>query len=195
MEIKVNPLYPKQMNGPVISANGNAVDAEFSDAEAIENYLYELSIATAQETELESIGCLIGYPRPLVPDGFNNENVFIFGSLPLQQDIEIGFSQVGTEVGGQLSTITLSDTDYMSLGMYRKFLTSIAVLKRYGLTLKSVDRIASVLSNDYTISYNEDNDIVITYGENIGFKNLWILSKLFYRIATAPQVLIQTEGE
>lgn len=193
MAIPVNRLYPKQMNGPVISANGEAVNAEFADAEAVENYLYELSISTAQETELENIGRIIGYPRPLVPEGFNNENVLILGSLPLEQDFDIGLATVGETLGGQLSTVTLSETDFMSLGTYRKFLTSVAILKRYGITLKSVDKIASVLSDNYTISFNEDNDIVIQYSENIGFKNLWILSKLFYRIATAPQVLVQSE--
>ena len=195
MAIPVNRLYPKQMNGPVISANGEAVNAEFADVEAVENYLYELSISTAQETELENIGRIIGYPRPLVPEGFNNENVLILGSLPLEQDFDIGLATVGETLGGQLSTVTLSETDFMSLGTYRKFLTSVAILKRYGITLKSVDKIASVLSNQYTISFNEDNDIVIQYTENIGFKNLWILSKLFYRIATAPQVLIQSAEE
>lgn len=193
MAIPVNRLYPKQMNGPVISANGETVNAEFADAEAVENYLYELSISTAQETELENIGRIIGYPRPLVPEGFNNENVLILGSLPLEQDFDIGLATVGETLGGQLSTVTLSETDFMSLGTYRKFLTSVAILKRYGITLKSVDKIASVLSDNYTILFNEDNDIVIQYSENIGFKNLWILSKLFYRIATAPQVLVQSE--
>lgn len=193
MEIKPNPLYPQQMNGPVISATGNAVNAEFADADYIENYLYELSIATAQETELENIGRIIGYPRPLVPVGFNDENILIFGSLPLEQDIEIGLSTLQEAIGGQLSTVILQDSDFMALGTYRKFLTSIAILKRYGITLKSVDRIASVLSDDYQISYNADHDIVIEYANNIGFKNLWILTKLFYRIATEPQVLIQSE--
>lgn len=196
MAIKPNPLYPSQMNGPVISANGNAVNSRFYDAEFIENYLYELSINSAQETELENIGLIIGYPRPLVPEGFNSENVFIFGTLPLEQDINIGFSTIGQELGGQLSTVVLSETNYMSLGTYRKFLSSMAILKRYGITLKSVDKIVSILSDQYEISYNEDNDIVVTFNVNIGFKNLWILSKLFYRIATAPQVKIQSsQGE
>ena len=75
MAITPNRLYPSQMNGPVISVNGMAVDNRFSDAEAIEKYLYELSIDKADDTELDSIGLLIGYPRPLVPEGFNAENI------------------------------------------------------------------------------------------------------------------------
>ena len=82
MAIEPNRHYPKQMNGPVISANGEALNSRFEDAAAIAEYLYGLSIATAKETELENIGRLIGYPRPLVPEGFNQENLFIFSTLP-----------------------------------------------------------------------------------------------------------------
>ena len=196
MGITANPFYPSQMNGPVISAHGNALCFECSDAEFIGNYLYNLSILTAQETELENIGLLVGYPRPLVPEGFNDENILILGPVPLEQDPDIGLAELGSTLGGQLSTIVVSETDFMGLGTYRKFLESVAILKRYGITLKSVDRIVSVLSNNYDISFNQDGDIVVEYKENIGFKNLWILTKLFYRIATAPQVIIMSgQGE
>ena len=64
MALEACKYYPKQMNGPVISANCIAVGNETSDAQAIEDYLYGLSIATAQETERENIGRIIGYLRP-----------------------------------------------------------------------------------------------------------------------------------
>jgi hypothetical protein len=81
----------------------------------------------------------------------------------------------------------------MDTGTYRKFLKSIAQLKRYGVTLKSVDLIAKNLSDNYTLSFNADGDIVIEFAENIGYKNIWILTQLFYRIATEPQVLITSD--
>lgn len=196
MAIEPNRLYPHQMNGPVISANGNAVNSRFEDAEAIEKYLYDLSIDTADDTELDNIGRIIGYPRPLVPEGFNAENIMLLGPVPMETDPEIGLASVNFQVGGELSTIVPDDSNFMNTGMYRKFLKSVAQLKRYGVTLKSVDQIAATLSDNYTISYTEDADILIEYGENIGFKNIWILTQLFYRIATAPQVLITSdEGE
>ena len=195
--IKPSKYYARQMNGPVLSANAEALDQELNDAKAIENYLYNLSIDTAKETELENIGRIVGYLRPLVPEGFDSENVLLLGNLPLVQDEEIGLSTVGSQIGGQLSTIQTSDTNYMSLGLYRKFLKAVAELKRYGITLKSVDFIASTISQDYTIEWDEDTqDIIITFNDNIGFKNIWILTQLFYRIATEPQVLVVSdEGE
>ena len=195
--IEPSKYYARQMNGPILSANAEALDQELNDAKAIEHYLYNLSIDTARETELENIGRIIGYLRPLVPEGFDSENVLLFGSLPLTQDEDIGLGTVGSQVGGQLSTIQTSDTNYMSLGVYRKFLKAMAELKRYGITIKSIDFIASSISDNYDIEWDEDTqDIIITFHENIGFKNIWILTQLFYRIATEPQVMIVSdEGE
>ena len=193
MALEACKYYPKQMNGPVISANCIAVGSETSDAQTIENYLYGLSIATAQETELENIGRIIGYLRPVVPEGFDAENILLLGTLPLAQEETIGLSTAGSQVGGELSTIVLSETNYMDLGTYRRFLRSMAILKRYGITLKSVDQIASLVSLNYELEIDENADIVIHFQENIGYKNLWILTQLFYRIALAPQVLIESQ--
>lgn len=193
MALEACKYYPKQMNGPVISANCIAVGNETSDAQAIENYLYGLSIATAQETELENIGRIIGYLRPVVPEGFGQENLLILGTLPLIQDELIGLGTIGSQVGGELGSIIPSDTNFMELETYRRFLTSMAILKRYGITLKSVDKIASLVSMNYELEIDENADIVIHFQENIGYKNLWILTQLFYRIALAPQVLITSE--
>lgn len=190
MAIAPNEHYPKQMNGPVISAFGKARDDEYKGAEAVEDYLYGLSINTAQETELENIGRIIGYPRPLVPEGFNEENILLLGDLPLAQDPLIGLSTINSEVGGQLSTVERSETGFMSLGMYRKFLKNVAYIKRYGITLYTIDQIASLFADDYTISWTENGDISLHYAENIGYKNIWILTQLFYRMATTPQLIV-----
>lgn len=192
--IESNRYYPKQMNGPVISAFGSAGSKEFSESESIQNYLYNLSIDTANETELENIGRIIGYIRPVVPEGFNEENVLLLGGLPLEKDLNIGLSTVGETLGGQLSTITKSETSFMELGTYRKFLKSIAILKRYGITLVSVDSIVSVISKEYSISFNDDKDIIVHFNKSIGYKNIWILTQIFYRITTEPQVLITSGG-
>lgn len=194
MAIEANKYYPRQMNGPVISAFGNARDEEFYNAEFIENYLANLSIDTADETELENIGRLIGYLRPLVPESISAENTLLLGSDPIIQDAEHGLSDIDQNTGGQFTSLNYTYSAYMSLGMYRKFLKSMAILKRCGITLYSVDQIAQSVNSDYTISYDENKDIIINYSKAIGYKNIWILTQLFYRIATEPQVLIKSGG-
>ena len=195
MAIAPSKYYPKQMNGPVISVFAEARDKEFAQAESVQDYLYNLSIATASELELENIGRLIGYVRPLVPEGFNSENIMLLGTLPLTTDPDIGLAALASRVGGELSSVIESETGFMALGTYRKFLTSMAILKRYGITLYSVDQIVQVVSKNYTIGWDENHDIEVTFSENIGYKNIWILTQLFYRIATEPQVLITVHTE
>lgn len=193
--IEQSKYLPKQMNGPVINSVMSGLEDQLNDAKVIEDYLYNLSILTAQETELENIGKIIGYPRPLVPTGFEQEYVFLFTTLPMEQDVTLGFSQVDGEVGGRLVSQDASETNYMSLGLYRKFLDKVAYIKRYGVTLYSVDQIARLIDDDYTLSWNADKDISLVFNNPIGFQNLWILSNLFFKFATAPQVIVTTADE
>lgn len=115
---------------------------------------------------------------------------------PIESEIDIGFSTVGEDIGGHLTTAKPTLNSYkMETGLYRKFLERIAIIKRYGITIKSVDLIASLISKNYKIYFNEDSDIVISYKNQIGFKNLWILTSLFYRFSTIPQVLVFTNED
>lgn len=193
--IEPNKYYPRQMNGPVISAFGAGNENQFRDADAIAEYLHGLSIDTAEETELENIGRIVGFLRPLVPEGFNNENILLLGTLPLSYDETNGLAQAGTETGGELSTLQESDTYFMAIDTYRKFLEKMAILKRYGLTLQSIAKIAEIIDTDFTISWDENQDIVVNFNKNIGYKNIWILTKIFYKVATEPQVLITAGTE
>lgn len=195
MAIEQSKYLPKQMNGPVINSVMAGLEQRLEDAQTIQEYLYNLSIDTAQETELESIGCLVGYPRPLVPEGFALDNIFIFTTAPSVIQTDIGFSAVESEVGGRFVSITPSDTNYMSLGLYRQFLSRVAFIKRYGVTLYSVDQIAKLVDSEYTITWDENKDIELNFTNPIGFQNLWILSSLFYRLATSPQVNVTTSAE
>lgn len=194
--IEQSRYLPKQMTGPVLNAAKAGIEDRLSDAKAIEDYLYTLTIQSAQETELENIGRIVGYPRPLVPEGFSDEgNLFLFWSLPFEQNALIGFSEVNSEIGGRLSTTRESKTGYMNLGLYRTFLDKVAYVKRYGVTLYAVDQIARLIDKDYTIEWNENQDIEVTFAKYIGFQNLWILSQLFLRIATSPQIIIYSSPE
>lgn len=192
----VNGYLPRQYNGPVINALATAIEKEFADADAVEEYLHGLSIRTAQETELENIGLILGYPRPLVPEGLNGDNVLLFGFLPIETSDTEGFADSGstTNVGGKFTSTEPSSGDYLPLGFYRQMLQWIAYIKRYGLTLYSIENIAALISTDNEISWNELGDVIITYGHNIGFRNLWVLTELFARFAVLPQVIIRNGG-
>lgn len=192
--IEQSKYLPKQVNGAVINSVMQAMNGRLEDSDKIASYLYGLSIATAQETELMSIGRILGYPRPLVPEGFEQENVFLFTEA-LMHDADIGFSEVDSSVGGRFVSSGASESNYMSLSLYRKFLDKVAYIKRYGITLYAVDKIAETITNRYTITYDEHGDISLTFLENIGYKNMWILTSLFSRFCTVPQVNVYTQLE
>lgn len=188
--IEAYKYFPGQMNGPVISSLGQAVESELELLDTIIAYLGNMTINNALEGQLEFIGMLIGFPRPLVPIGFNDENVFVFGTVPVITDWEIGFGAAGQSVGGKFTSVQTETGGYMNLGLYRSLLKGIAILKRYGVTLAAIDEIARVFDTNYTITFDEDEDIVITYGNSIGYQNIWLITKIFYKIATIPQVLV-----
>lgn len=188
--IKQSKYLPKQMNGPVVNAWASAMSQELEEAERITSYLKGLSIATAQETDLENIGRLIGYPRPLVPDGFNEENQLLLSNLPQSMDLTAGLAALNTDVGGTLSSLETSENNFMSLDIYRRFLPRVALIKRYGLTLKCIDDICAIVSKNYTIEFDENKDIRVIFQDAIGYKNVYLLTQMFYRFATTPQVLI-----
>ena len=192
----VKDYLPKQDNGPIINALAEALEKEFTDADAAEAYLHGLSIRTAQETELENIGLILGYPRPLVPEGMNSDGLFLFGYLPIEEDEETGFSDSSdaSNVGGKFTSTEPSSGDYLGLGYYRQILQWVAYIKRYGLTLYSIEKITAVISDDYELSWNEIGDVVIQFGRNIGARNLWLITNLFSRFAVLPQVIIRNGG-
>ena len=190
MSILLDPRLPRQMNGPVINSFMQALGENLAPADEIDSHLQGLSIETAQEQELESIGKIIGYPRPLMPAGLADENTFVLGTIPLATDYMKGLSSVNTMLGGELSGVNDLVSVYMSLPIYRRALVIMARIKAYGLTLENIDKIASLVNEDYDLSWTEQGDVTIHYTENIGFARVWVLSRIFYRIATAPQVLV-----
>ena len=190
MSIELDKRLPRQMNGPVINSFMQALGENLAPADEIDSHLKGLSIATAQEKELESIGKIIGYPRPLMPAGLVDEKTFVLGTIPLVIDYQKGLASVDTMIGGELSGVNELISVYMDLPTYRRSLVIMARIKAYGLTLDNIDKIASLMNVDYELSWTEEGDITIHYIENIGFARVWVLSRLFYRIATCPQVLV-----
>lgn len=195
MSVELDKRLPRQMNGPVINSFMQALGENLDPADQIDSHLQGLSIASAQESELESIGKIIGYPRPLMPAGLADETTFVLGTTPLAYDVSKGLSTVGSALGGQLVGVNDLVSVYMALPIYRQALITMARIKAYGITLKNVNEIAALMDTSYEISWTEDGDILIHYDEAIGFSRIWVLSRLFYRIATAPQVLITAGGE
>lgn len=188
----MNSYLAKQFSGKYIQATINGIQQSFDACKNLTDYFENLSLDTAGEKELENIGLLIGYPRPVIPNGFNRR-LFTFGasSSAPQYSVEHGFGSVHTTNGGFFDSIHAVNTALLPLNYYREVLKRIAYIKYYGISIFTIDLIANLAGKPYTISYNAYQDIVVTYSEEVYTEYIWLYNSVFEAFTTMPQVLIK----
>lgn len=168
-----DPNLAYQFNGPYVQALMAAIQSEIDETAYIIEYLNELSIESADATELATIGDLIGYPWPAAPANTFNDNNFLFGtesSFPTLSDLN-GFGGVSTTIGGLLSSAFPEVGNIIPIGFYRLLLTQVAYLKYTGLSLTAIDQICYVFGPDYEILQLAQGRNYFTFGEFADFPN------------------------
>jgi hypothetical protein len=191
----VNQNLSVQLSGPVIQSVIDGIQ-ESNDARLT---LYEfwsglkISTAIGADGTLDFIGALAGFPRPLVPIDFFSLNVFHLSAAALwpQQSILTGLGSVYFPVmGGQLGSVFPSVLYEMTDSWYRTLIPLAAQLKYYGLTIYTIDLMASSTETTYLITFDGGTgpDINLTFNSDIGFQKLWLLQELFDKYATGTQV-------
>lgn len=155
----------------------------------------DLSIATASGVDgtLDFIGCLAGYPRPIVPATFSSPNVFTLSQAALypQYSILTGLGSVlfpGN--GGLLTSVFAAASSTISDAWFRVLIPLAAQIKYYGLTIYTVDLVASFTGVAYTIGFHGGTgpDIDLTFNTDIGYQKFWILEQIFDKYSTTVQV-------
>ena len=186
-----NTYIGSQFSGPVIQAMMDAILGSFQDTDDLVNYWKDLDLATAVGGELDFMGALAGFPRPLVPETFY-PGTFEFGdsaSFP-HFDTTKGLGDSTTPgVGGILGSAISQPMDDAN---FRLLIPIAAILKYYGLTIYSVDLLAHWTGVPYTIGFTDgnDEDILLTFATEISTVQIWILTTLFDKYATEPTVVI-----
>lgn len=185
----MNAYIGPQFSGPVVQAVMDGIQASFDATDPLVQYWVDLDLSTAQGQELDFMGCLAGLPRPLVPSTFF-AGTFEFGdsgSWP-HFDPTKGFGDTGDPtvggIFGSAASQPMPDADF------RLAIPAAAVLKNYGLTIYSVDLLGHWTGQPYTISFDADHDIVLTFLSSITTQQLWVLQLLFDRYGSEPQVVI-----
>jgi hypothetical protein len=133
-----------------------------------------LSIASAEATELSTIGGIIGYPWPTAPTGTFDSNNFIFGaaaSFPTISGLNgfAGVSSPGT--GGLFSSATPAVGNLIPIAFYRLLLTQVAFLKYNGLSMTIIDQICHVFGQSYTIQQAGSTNNWFMLGDAADFPN------------------------
>lgn len=163
-----------QFSGPYAQDLIGVVAQNIAVRDPIIEYLYSLSIGSAEATELATIGGIIGYPWPTSPTGTFDANNFLFGSsdsFPTISGLN-GFGGVDTPgVGGLFSSSSPAVGNFIPIAFYRLLLIEVAFLKYNGLSMTIIDRICHVFGPLYTILQLSTNNNWLTLGASADFPN------------------------
>jgi hypothetical protein len=140
----MNQYLAKQFSGELAQDTINTIQTEYQKSQPLINYWTGLSIATASDTDLDSIGYIVGYPWPTAPGGTLDSNSFRLSSASAYPEAStIGLSGISTMTGGILSSALPSPNNKVPNTIYRQLLVAIAYAKWHGLSWTTIDAIAS----------------------------------------------------
>ncbi len=152
-----------QLNGPVIQAIVQGIQAAFQEPNPLITYWTTLSILTAQDVDgtLNYVGALSGYPRPLVSNVFFASNVILFSDaniLPTsytRSDLTFlsGDNSVNTAAGNFI-------TAGFAQGNWISFAGSVS--NNYTAQVLTITALKMVLAHITVVAEADANSITIT---------------------------------
>jgi hypothetical protein len=190
--INVKDYLAKQLSGPIIDTVFQGVSWGFNKPVDYLEYAATISIDSAVDQDIEEIGKLIGFIRPLIPNEVILEGLFRFSSyISAPTFSATGFSDVtGSVDGGNFSQLGLVlDSNLMPLSYYKKVLKSIAKIKWSKLSMLAIDEVCNLLGAGYVVTYHANHDIIITFSD-ISLTNLYLASMVFdATFNTLPRII------
>lgn len=182
-----------QFSGPYVQALINSIEHEISIRDQFIEYLATLSLDTANDTELENLGLLIGLPWPYAPVGTFDYGDFIFGDSSLFPEYSqyTGFGDTNdSSIGGLLTSVYSTVSTKIPASYYIIMLKAVAYLKMNGLNIKSIDKTVASLWGNYSIKYYGDYDVeIVLNGDELPL-NTYLLETIFEVFTTDPQIVI-----
>jgi hypothetical protein len=194
----MNTYLATQLSGDVVQGTIEGMQDSYDATAAIIAYWTDLTLTSATGTYLDFMGCVAGYPRPLVDDDFYGLNTFHFGDVADWEEISetTGLGDVyNAGTGGQLGSIYPSVSSVMPDSWYRLVIPMMAILGFYGLSVYSIDMVCSVVMAlaggiSYTLSYKTNGDLVITWAAEISYPCLTILNNAMEKYETSCVVTV-----
>ena len=205
------PYLARQINGPVAMSLGKGIDSVYErDAEFID-FLSRFSIDTLEGKWLDSLGMLLGLPRPWVEVPMIQE-ALLFDNIPhivpnpsahalsTDRNVIIEGSVITPSIGGKLDDTNRNvSVEPITDNVYRDYLKCACMVKKR----HSINGIADVVelfcgSKQYAISFISDvdwlNDILI----ELPIRPLDYQATLQYAFdkmfTTAPKVLVRIDS-
>ena len=205
------PYLARQINGPVAMSLGKGIDSVYErDAEFID-FLSRFSIDTLEGKWLDSLGMLLGLPRPWVEVPMIQE-ALLFDNIPhvvpnpvshaisTDHNVIIGSTVITPSIGGKLDDTNRNvSVEPITDNVYRDYLKCACMVKKR----HSINGIADVVelfcgSKQYAISFISDvdwlNDILIELPIRLLDYQATLQYAFDKMFTTAPKVLVRIDS-
>ena len=205
------PYLARQINGPIAMSFGKGIDSVYeNDAEFID-FLSRFSIDTLEGKWLDSLGLLLGLPRPWVEVPMIQE-ALLFDNIPnvvpnppahaisTDRNVIIGGSVITPSMGGKLDDTNRNiSVEPITDNVYRDYLKCACMVKKR----HSINGIADVVelfcgSKQYAITFISDEDWINDILVELPIRLLDYQATLQYAFdkmfTTAPKVLVRIDS-
>ena len=205
------PYLARQINGPVAMSLGKGIDSVYErDAEFID-FLSRFSIDTLEGKWLDSLGMLLGLPRPWVEVPMIQE-ALLFDNIPhivpnpsahalsTDRNVIIEGPVITPSIGGKLDDTNRNvSVEPITDNVYRDYLKCACMVKKR----HSINGIADVVelfcgSKQYAISFISDvdwlNDILIELPIRLLDYQATLQYAFDKMFTTAPKVLVRIDS-
>ena len=202
------PYLARQINGPIAISFGKGIDSVYeNDAEFID-FLSRFSIDTLEGKWLDSLGLLLGLPRPWIEVPMIQE-ALLFDNVPnivpnpishafsTDRNVIIGSLEITPSMGGKFDDLNRNiSVEPISDIIYRTYLKCACMTKKR----HSINGIADVVellcgSKQYAITFisNEDwmNDILVELPVHLMDYQSTLQYAFDKMFTTAPKVLVR----
>ena len=202
------PYLARQINGPIAMSFGKGIDSIYeNDAEFID-FLSRFSIDTLEDKWLNTLGLLLGLPRPWVEVPMIQE-ALLFDNVPnivpnpqahaisTDRNIIIGSTVITPSMGGKLDDTNRSiSVEPITDNVYREFIKCACMVKKRH-SIKGIADVVEVFcgSKQYAISFISDvdwmNDILIELPIRLMDYQATLQYAFDKMFTTAPKVLVR----
>lgn len=205
------PYLARQINGPIAMSFGKGIDSVYErDAEFID-FLSRFSIDTLEGKWLDSLGLLLGLPRPWVEVPLIQE-ALLFDNIPnvvpnppahaisTDRNVIISGSVITPSMGGKFDDTNRSvSVEPVSDTIYREYLKCACMVKKR----HSINGIADVVelfcgSKQYAITFISDedwmNDILVELPIRLMDYQATLQYAFDKMFTTAPKVLVRIDS-
>lgn len=205
------PYLARQINGPIAMSFGKGIDSVYeNDAEFID-FLSRFSIDNLEGKWLDSLGLLLGLPRPWVEVPMIQE-ALLFDNIPnivpnpishafsTDRNVVIGGTVITPSMGGKFDDTNRSvSVEPISDPIYREYLKCACMVKKR----HSINGIADVVelfcgSKQYAINFISDedwmNDILVELPIRLMDYQATLQYAFDKMFTTAPKVLVRIDS-